>query len=273
MPDSALNAFPFKGFDTNGGLFVIYSVAKGVLARPARLLVPIVALVLAACAAPQEAVAPVPEIVPGYGPVSDGGHEIPAVPATWVPPENRMAEVVYPGTDRPGTIVIDTENKYLYLVQQGGTAMRYRIAVGDEGRALRGSTVVGRKAEWPYWTPTANMIRTQPELYADKRGGMPPGVDNPLGARALYLYRGNRDTMFRIHGTGDYTSIGKATSAGCIRLYNQDIIDLYNRVPTSTVVKVLHGGLPGGAVAPEPMAAAAAPVAGGVQTPFIGPGG
>jgi hypothetical protein len=95
-----------------------------------------------------------------------------------------------------------------------------------------------------------------------------------LGARALYLYRGGRDTMFRIHGTGDYTSIGKATSAGCIRLYNQDIIDLYNRVPTSTVVKVLQGGLPGGAVAPAVTAAAAPPATTGgqVRILFVGPG-
>lgn len=245
--------------------------ARGLFVRPVTLVLPVVALVLAACATPQEAVAPSDDIVLGYGSMSDGGHEIPPVPAAWVPPENRMVEVAYPGTERPGTIVIDTDNKYLYLVQAGGTAMRYRIAVGDEGRALRGTTTVGRKAEWPYWTPTANMIRTQPQLYADKRGGMPPGVNNPLGARALYLYRGSRDTMFRIHGTGDYTSIGKATSAGCIRLYNQDIIDLYNRVPTSTLVKVLHGGLPGGAVAPASSVAAAG-TPGQTSVPFVGPG-
>ena len=252
--------------------------------RPAGILLPLAMVVLAACASPQaqqqaQQAAAAAEIVPGYGTVLDGGHEIPPVPAAYVPPENRIVQVSYPGSERPGTIVIDTDNKFLYLVQGGGTAMRYRVAVGDEGRALRGTTIVGRKAEWPYWTPTANMIRTQPELYADKRGGMPPGVNNPLGARALYLYRGGKDTMFRIHGTGDYTSIGKATSAGCIRLYNQDIIDLYNRVPTSTTVKVLQGGLPGGAVAPAaapvtPVAGAApvAPPSGQVSTPFIGPG-
>lgn len=248
------------------------------MARPLRGLMGMALLGLAACGTPQSQ-QPAPqaalEEVPGYGAVFDGGHEIPPVPAAYVPPENRIAEVSYPGSDAPGTIVIDTDNKYLYLVQGGGTAIRYRVAVGDDGRALRGTTIVGRKAEWPYWTPTANMVRTQPELYADKRGGMPPGVKNPLGARALYLYRGNRDTMFRIHGTGDYTSIGKATSAGCIRLYNQDIIDLYNRVPTSTTVKVLHGGLPGGAVA-APAAPVGtmsmAPVSGQVSTPFIGPG-
>jgi lipoprotein-anchoring transpeptidase ErfK/SrfK len=262
------------------GRRVLIKVIYGALrTRINAIVLPIVALGLAACGAPQSSAPVQPEIVPGYGTVLDGGHEITPVPASYVPPENRVARVDYPGNDRPGTIVIDTDNKYLYLVEEGGTAMRYRVAVGDEGRALRGTTYVGRKAEWPYWAPTANMIRTQPELYAGLAGGMPPGVNNPLGARALYLYRGGRDTMFRIHGTGDYTSIGNATSAGCIRLYNQDIIDLYNRVPTSSTVKVLHGGLPGGAVAPPPVAASA-PVAastapamsGQVSTPFIGPG-
>jgi len=190
---------------------------------------------LAACAAP---VPPTPPEVQGYGLVEDGGFVIDAVPETYVPAENRKAQVPYAGSERPGTIVVDPFAKVLYLVEEGGTAMRYRVAVGREGRAMRGGSYVGRKGEWPYWTPTANMIRTQPELYADKAGGMAPGPKNPLGARALYLYRGGRDTMFRIHGTGDYTSIGHATSAGCIRLYNQDIIDLYERVPTGSTVKV-----------------------------------
>lgn len=195
------------------------------------------ALTLAACAgAPQEP-AP-PPVVPGYDTVEDGGFTIPAVPAAYVPPENTRTSVAYAGNEAPGTIVVDPFSRYLYLVEEGGSAMRYRIAVGEEGRGFRGTATVGRKAEWPYWAPTRNMIRTQPELYADLAGGMKPGPDNPLGARALYLHRGGRDTMFRIHGTGDYTSIGNATSAGCIRLYNQDIIDLYDRVAPGQPVKV-----------------------------------
>lgn len=190
---------------------------------------------LAACAAPQP---PAPVEVPGYGTVEDGGFTITAVPESYVPVENRRTQVAYDGPESPGTIVVDPHAKVLYLVEPGGTAQRYRVAVGREGRAMRGGSYVGRKAHWPYWAPTANMIRTQPELYAELADGMEPGPQNPLGARALYLYRGGRDTMFRIHGTGDYTSIGKATSAGCIRLYNQDIIDLYERVPTGTTVKV-----------------------------------
>lgn len=190
---------------------------------------------LGACAAPPPSG---PVEVAGYGTVEDGGFSIAAVPETYVPAENRRTQVAYAGPEGPGTIVIDPTVKYLYLVTAEGQADRYRIAVGAEGRGLRSTTYVGRKAEWPYWTPTRNMIRTQPEKYADLAGGMGPGPDNPLGARALYLYRGGKDTMFRIHGTGDYTSIGNATSAGCIRLYNQDIIDLYAKVPTSTTVKV-----------------------------------
>ena len=190
---------------------------------------------LAACAAPPP---PAPVEVAGYSTLDDSGFTIPAVPETYVPPENRRTTVAYAGPEKPGTIVIDPTVKYLYLVTAEGQADRYRIAVGAEGRGLRSTTYVGRKAEWPYWTPTANMIRTQPEKYAALAGGMEPGPENPLGARALYLYRGGRDTMFRIHGTGDYTSIGNATSAGCIRLYNQDIMDLYEKVPVSTTVKV-----------------------------------
>jgi hypothetical protein len=104
--------------------------------------------------------------------------------------------------------------------------------------SFRGNGVIGRRAEWPYWQPTANMVRTRPDLYAAYAGGLPGGLENPLGARALYLYRGGRDSMFRIHGTSDSASIGHATSAGCIRLFNQDIIDLYNKVPGGTFVKV-----------------------------------
>lgn len=192
---------------------------------------------LAACAAPEPQIS-APVEVPGYGQIEDGGFTIPRVPEALIPPENRRMQVHFAGFEKPGTIVVDPQVKYLYLVEEGGTAMRYRIAVGEEGRALRGQTVVGRKAEWPYWAPTANMIRTQPHLYKDLAGGMAPGPLNPLGARALYLYRGNRDTMFRIHGTGDYASIGHATSAGCIRLYNHDAIDLYDRVPRGTVVRI-----------------------------------
>lgn len=194
------------------------------------------AAALAGCAAQPTTTAPTE--VPGYGTMEDGGFTIAAVPPQYLPEENHSKNVPYDGDEKPGTIVIDPHVKYLFLVKGDGTADRYRIAVGDEGRGLKSTTYVGRKAEWPSWTPTQNMIRTMPELYADKAGGMKPGPDNPLGARALYLYRGGKDTMFRIHGTGDYTSIGHATSAGCIRLYNQDITDLYKKVETGATVRI-----------------------------------
>ncbi|NHB75753.1 L,D-transpeptidase [Rhodobacter sp. M37P] len=203
---------------------------------PARILAILVLPVLAACASapkPQE-----PKVVPGYEAIQDGAFFIEAVPEQYLFEGNRRTEVAYAGDEPPGTVVVDTYARKLYLVGEGGTATRYPIAVGREGLSFRGSGVIGRKAEWPSWQPTANMIRTRPDLYAAYAGGLPGGLQNPLGARALYLYRGGRDTMFRIHGTSDAASIGHATSAGCIRLFNQDAIDLYNRVPVGTRVKV-----------------------------------
>lgn len=170
--------------------------------------------------------------------MQDGAFYIEPVPATYLNDGNIKTEVAYSGSEAPGTVVVDTYARKLYLVGEGGTATRYPIAVGREGLSFRGEGVVGRKAEWPSWQPTANMIRTRPDLYAAYAGGLPGGLQNPLGARALYLYRGGRDTMFRIHGTSDSASVGHATSAGCIRLFNQDAIELYNRVPNGTRVKV-----------------------------------
>ncbi len=195
---------------------------------------------LAACgkphapdAAPPAAVAP-----PGYEAVQDGEFLIPAVEPHLFYPGAAKTEVVYNGDEEPGTIVVDTFARRLYLVEEGGMAMRYAIAVGREGLSFKGSGVIGRKEEWPSWTPTANMVRTRPDLYAEYAGGLPGGLDNPLGARAMYLFRGGRDTKFRIHGTIENASIGHATSAGCIRLFNQDAIDLYNRVEIGTKVTV-----------------------------------
>ena len=192
---------------------------------------------LAACAGapttPKE-----PPVVPGYEGIQDGEFFIEPVPEQYLYEGNRREDMPYAGDEAPGTIVVDTHTRKLYLVGEAGMATRYPIAVGREGLSFRGTGGIGRKAEWPSWQPTANMVRTRPDLYAAYAGGLPGGLINPLGARALYLYRGGRDSMFRIHGTSDAASIGHATSAGCIRLFNQDIIDLYNRVPTGTRVKV-----------------------------------
>jgi len=177
-------------------------------------------------------------VVPGYEGIQDGEFFIEPVPVEYLYEGNRKVEVAYTGDERPGSIVVDTFARKLYLVTDEGRAIRYPIAVGREGLSFRGGGSIGRKAEWPSWQPTANMIRTRPDLYAEYAGGLPGGLINPLGARALYLYRGGRDTLFRIHGTADVTSIGHATSAGCIRLFNQDILDLYERVPNGTQVKV-----------------------------------
>ncbi|MGC9448838.1 L,D-transpeptidase [Cereibacter johrii] len=191
---------------------------------------------LAACA---QAPAPeTPKEHPLYPGIQDGEFFIEPVPMRYLTPDTVRQEVAYNGPEEPGTIVVDTFARRLYYVTEEGQAMRYAIAVGRAGLAFRGNAKVQRKREWPSWQPTANMIRTQPEMYAPYAAGLPGGLENPLGARALYLYRGGRDTMFRIHGTVQNASIGHATSAGCIRLFNQDAIDLYGRVNLGTPVKV-----------------------------------
>lgn len=196
-------------------------------------------LALAACgAAPTETAPPAPTEVAGYGAIQDGEYLIPAVEPLHLFGTNAKAEVAYTGDDAPGTVVVDTFARHLYLVQEDGRALRYAIAVGREGLSFRGTGVIGRKQEWPSWQPTSNMLRTRPDMYGEYAGGLPGGLENPLGARAMYLYRGGRDTMFRIHGTIDNASIGRATSAGCIRLFNQDAIDLFDRVDRGAKVKV-----------------------------------
>ena len=148
-----------------------------------------------------------------------------------LPAELRRQMVTYPTQEAPGTIVIDTPHTYLYYVVGGGRAIRYAIGVGREGFTWSGVQKVSRKAEWPDWVPPAEMIRRQEYLPRWVAGG--PG--NPLGARAMYL----GDTQYRIHGTNDPTTIGKKVSSGCVRLTNEDVIDLYNHVNLGTKVVVL----------------------------------
>ncbi|OCX61097.1 hypothetical protein BFP70_16745 [Thioclava sp. SK-1] len=163
---------------------------------------------------------------------------VPAVSPRYLNERNRRRWVNYDGPEAVGTIVIDPYARVAYHVKAPGRAMRMGIAVGKEGKGFAGTAVIRRKEVFPSWTPTANMIRTDPDLYGPLRDGLPGGLDNPLGARALYLYKGNRDTYYRLHGTMDPSSIGKATSAGCIRFFNQDIMDMYDETDTGTVVKV-----------------------------------
>lgn len=154
-----------------------------------------------------------------------------------IPKQFHRQRVEYSTNRRPGSIIVDVDNRFLHLVEENGSAMRYGIGVGRQGFAWKGTAVVGRKAKWPRWTPPPAMIRRQPEL-AIYRSGMPGGADNPLGARALYLYRGGRDTLYRLHGTNEPWSIGQAMSSGCVRMLNQDVIDLYERARTGARVYV-----------------------------------
>jgi lipoprotein-anchoring transpeptidase ErfK/SrfK len=185
-------------------------------------------------------VGPDPYYVAMYGAKPQELFPLPATDITKVDERFFRQQVDYHRSERPGTLVVDTNNRFLYLVQEGGKAMRYGIGVGKAGLEFEGTARVGRKAEWPRWTPTQDMIARDPERYAQYAGGMEPGLENPLGPRALYLFQGNNDTLYRIHGTSEPWSIGLAVSSGCIRLFNQDIIDLYNRVPTDSIVVVLQ---------------------------------
>ena len=149
-------------------------------------------------------------------------------------PQSVLAPVGYP----IGTIVINTANRLLFLIEDAGRARRYGIGVGQAGLALSGIAEIGRKAKWPSWRPTANMIRRDPARYKRHAGGVPGGPGNPLGSRALYLYRDGRDTLYRIHGTTEPWTIGMAVSNGCVRMVNEHVEDLYERVPIGTRVVV-----------------------------------
>ncbi|CUW43245.1 hypothetical protein B3286c1_0545 [Brucella vulpis] len=172
-----------------------------------------------------------------YSSVSDAGYAIPAIPSEKIPAQYRRQVVKYAMDEKPGTIIVDTREKFLYLIMPDGKAVRYGIGVGRRGFEWSGTARVAMKREWPTWTPPSAMIKRQPEL-AKYRNGMDPGLRNPLGARALYLYNKGGDTGYRLHGTPEWWSIGKAMSSGCIRLMNQDIIDLYNRVEQGAKVVV-----------------------------------
>ncbi len=179
----------------------------------------------------------------GYGAVEDDGWLVPAVNTASINPAFLRQEVAYSGREAPGTIIVDPASRHLFYVEAEGRATRYGVGVGREGFGWSGVANVRRKSEWPSWTPPPQMIRRQPELeeFAD---GMPGGLDNPLGARAMYLYQGSRDTLYRIHGTNEPETIGTRVSSGCIRLINQDVIHLYDRVHIGTKVVVLSGALP-----------------------------
>jgi lipoprotein-anchoring transpeptidase ErfK/SrfK len=198
-------------------------------------------LALAGCAASAPYVAAAvtdPRYAALYGTLKDPPYTIPALDLAEIDPSVLRQDVPYRGSYQPGTVIISIRERRLYLVEDGGRAWRFGIGVGrEEGLNFRGSAIIGRKAKWPSWTPTPNMIAHIPK-YAAYADGMRGGLGNPLGARALYLYRNDEDTHFRVHGTNEPKSIGKAASSGCIRLFNHDIIYLYDRLGIGTPVVV-----------------------------------
>ena len=177
-----------------------------------------------------------------YGPIPDEPFPIPAVNFNTIKPGFGRRVVNYSTAEPAGTIIVDTDTFHLYLTMEGGRALRYDVGLGRQGFSWSGNANIESKQEWPKWFPPKEMMARQPELrkYSEKNGGHPPGLDNPLGSRALYLFENGKDTLYRLHGTAQESSIGNAVSSGCVRLMNHDIIDLYNRVPVGTKVVVIN---------------------------------
>ncbi len=173
-----------------------------------------------------------------YGPVPTEKFAIPAVDVSKVNPKYFRATVRYETKEAPGTIIVDPSNYYVYRIEEDGMATRYGANVGRQGFLWNGDAYVGRKGEWAVWTPPKEMIKRQPEA-AKWAGGMPGGLDNPLGARTLYLYQNGSYTLYTIYATSDPESIGSGVTSGCVGLLSQDMMDLYSRTPVKTKVVVL----------------------------------
>jgi lipoprotein-anchoring transpeptidase ErfK/SrfK len=184
-----------------------------------------------------------PEPDPGYAFAeiyasrADGNRTLPAIDVESFHPGLLRNRVDFATDQAPGTIIIDTKGPFLYFVEPEGKATRYGIAIGREGFGWTGTGYIARTARWPGWTPPPEMIARDPSL-EKWRDGMPGGLTNPLGARALYINFGGRDSGYRIHGTNQPKSIGWAASSGCFRMLNQDVIDLYDRTATGAKVIV-----------------------------------
>ena len=192
---------------------------------------------------------------------------VPGTRSTDIDPRYARRAVSYPSAETPGTIIVDVQNHFLYSIEGSGRAIRYGIGVGRQGFTWSGTATVHNKQEWPDWYPPREMIERKPELMRQvstlQSGlGVPGGPDNPLGARALYLWQGNKDTLFRIHGTNEPETIGRSVSSGCIRMLNQDVIDLYARTPVGAKVVVLASG-----------GQAASPVSAAASTTGMSPAG
>lgn len=194
---------------------------------------------------PQVALSAVPTYTANgmYGPVADR-FPIAGVDVSQIDPIYLRREVAYASSYPAGTVVIDPNAHFLYLVQPGGTAIRYGVGVGKEGFGWSGDATINSKQEWPDWYPPKEMIQRRPDIQAQLTRlqggeGVPGGLSNPLGARAMYLWQNGRDTLYRIHGTLEPDTIGTNVSSGCIRMINQDAIDLYGRVGVGAKVVVL----------------------------------
>lgn len=173
-----------------------------------------------------------------YGPVPTEKFPIPAVDVAKVNPKYFRRTVPYDTKEAVGTIIVDPGNYYVYRIEEDGKATRYGANVGRDGFRWSGDAYVGRKGEWATWTPPKEMIKRQPEA-AKWAGGMPGGLENPLGARTLYLYQNGSYTLYTIYASSDPESIGSGVTSGCVGLLSQDMIDLYDRTPVKTKVVVL----------------------------------
>lgn len=174
-----------------------------------------------------------------YGRKEDGGRTIPALNLDRVESTVLRRRVANTTGEKAGTIVVETSARRLYYVEDGGSAIRYGIGVGREGFQWSGKAKIAHKSKWPRWTPTPEMIKRDKKTNGPWAGGMPGGLDNPLGARAMYLFQGGRDSSYRIHGTNYPKSIGLAMSSGCVRMFNHDVIDLYERADVGAKVVIL----------------------------------
>lgn len=213
-----------------GGAFAVLGLAGcSTTAMPIRRPVEVAPVELASAASEMYAARP-DELFP-----------LPAVPYQKIPPRFRRQWVDNPTGERPGTLVVDTTNHFLYLTYEGGKAMRYGVGLGRAGFEWAGRGVIQYKRKWPRWTPPDEMVARQPKLepYSIANGGMDAGLRNPLGARALYIFKDGEDTLYRIHGSPEWWTIGKSVSSGCVRMVNQDVVDLYDRVPNRTAIVVI----------------------------------
>lgn len=176
-----------------------------------------------------------------YQAIPDERFTIPEVDVSQVEQRWWRTDVDYRTDEGPGSVVVDTPGRYLYHVRADGRATRYGIGVGREGFQWAGRGHIAYKREWPRWNPPDAMVIRQPELepYSIANGGMDPGLENPLGSRALYIHEGNRDTLYRVHGTAEFFSIGRAVSSGCVRMINQDVIHLANNVRDGSPIIVI----------------------------------